>query len=64
MITFFGIALILAGVTLTRIGSPDAAGVSPRLLRGFFGEHVYPIVCTGCIVLGAAALLASVMQTA
>ncbi|MGJ3261913.1 MAG: hypothetical protein ACFE0R_01635 [Salinarimonas sp.] len=58
MFLLTGSALLALGLVLTLVALPNAVGVSPRFVRGAFGEHVYPLVCTALVVLGFSMLLA------
>lgn len=60
----YGPVLLVIGCVLTWLALPNAAGVSPRIARGFFGETVYPLICTTFVVLGIATLLAGVLASA
>ncbi|WP_349371940.1 hypothetical protein [Salinarimonas sp.] len=58
----YGPILLAIGILLVRFGMPNAAGISPRFMRGFFGETIYPLVCTTFVVLGASALIAGALE--
>ncbi|WP_372426002.1 hypothetical protein [Salinarimonas chemoclinalis] len=57
-----GTVLLALGVALTYAGMPNAAGVSPRFVRGFLGETFYPLLCTGLVVLGFSTMLAVALE--
>ncbi|WP_029032259.1 hypothetical protein [Salinarimonas rosea] len=58
MTLIHGTVLLALGIALTYAGMPNAAGVSPRYVRGFLGETFYPLLCTGLVVLGFTTMLA------
>jgi xanthine/uracil permease len=62
MPVLYGPILLVIGILLVRVGMPNAAGIQPRFMRGFFGETVYPLVCTAFVVLGVSALLAGALD--